>query len=325
MGTPALLPYSKRQERPGELSPGILVATDGREQSDAALRAARGLVASGPLGVLTVLTPHAIRDASEFGESSELLDAIARQTAIEAQVQRVLGDGVDTWIEVRSGYPPAVLAASAASHRALLVVGIGRPRVMDRLLGDESTLRLVREARTPVLAVAHAPEIPPHRIVLAMDFSAPSLAAARLALSLAVPRADVIVVHVAPRSSEILWGSGPVGYHGEPEAALDNCLRQLARPYNVRLRPVVVHGDVASELLELASRERADLIAIGAHGHGPLSRVAIGAVTTRIVRCASCSVLVAPRTGASEHARVGEDPSRALRHERPANLGQRLR
>jgi nucleotide-binding universal stress UspA family protein len=61
------------------------------------------------------------------------------------------------------------------------------------------------------------------------------------------------------------------------------------------LRPIVVHGDAASELLELATRERADLIAVGARGHGPLSRVAIGAVTTRIVRCATCSVLVAPR------------------------------
>jgi nucleotide-binding universal stress UspA family protein len=282
-------------------------------------------VASGPLGVLTVLAPHGIRDASEFGESTELLDAVARQTVIEAQVQRVLGDGVETWIEVRSGYPPAVLAASAVSHRALLVVGIGRPRVMDRLLGDESTLRLVREARSPVLAVAHASEIPPSRILLAMDFSEPSLMAARLALGLALPRADVIVAHVAPRSSEISWGSGAVGYHGEPDAALENCLRQLSRPYDVRLRPMLVHGDVASELLDLAARERADLIAIGAHGHGPLSRVAIGAVTTRIVRCASCSVLVAPRNGAAEHALVGDDRSHTLRHEPPANRAPRLR
>jgi nucleotide-binding universal stress UspA family protein len=210
-------------------------------------------------------------------------------------VKRVIGDDVETWIEVRSGYPPAVLAKSAASHRALLVVGIGRPRVMHRLLGDESTLRLVREARTPVLAVAPGCEIPPRRIVLAMDFSETSLAAARLALGLAARAAEVIVVHVAPRSSEIAWGSGAVGYHGEPDAALEHCVRQLSRPYDVRMRSVVVRGDVASELLELATREHADLIAVGAHGHGPLSRPAIGAVTTRIVRCANCTVLVAPR------------------------------
>lgn len=291
----AVLPKAERRERPGERSPGILVATDGREQSDAALRAARRLVANGPLGVLTVLAPHATRDAAEFAESAELLDAIARQTLVEAQVHRVLGDGVETWIEVRSGYPPAVLAESAASHRALLVVGIGRPRVMDRLRGDESTLRLIREARSPVLAVAPGSEIPPRRLLLAIDFSETSLAAARLALGMAAPRADVVVVHVASRSSEIAWGSRTVGYLGNPTAAIDNAVGQLSRRYDVRSRSVVVHGDAASELLEIAAKERPDLLSIGAHGHGPPSRTAIGAVTTRIIRCATCSVLVAPR------------------------------
>src|SRR5512143_28644 len=291
----AVLPLAKRRERPGKSTPGILVATDGREQSDAALRAAHRLVVGGPLGILTVLAPHATRDASEFGESAELLDGVARQALVEAQVRRVLGEGVDTWIEVRSGYPPTVLSASAVAHRALLVVGIGRQRVMDRLRGDESALRVVREARTPVLAVGACSEIPPRRIVLAMDFSEPSLAAARLALGLAAPRAEVTVVHVAPRQSEIAWGSSAVGYHGEPDSALDNYVRQLTPPYDARLTSVVVHGDVASELLELATHQRADLIALGAHGHGPASRIAIGAVTTLVVRCATCSVLVAPR------------------------------
>jgi len=297
--------------------PGILVATDGREQSDAALRAARRLVASGPLGILTVLPPHATRDASEFGESAELLDAVARQALVEAQVQRVVGDGAETWIEVRSGYPPAVLAASAVSHRALLVVGIGRPRVMDRLRGDESTLRVIREARTPVLAIAAGSEIPPRRVVVAMDFSETSLAAARLAVGLAAPRAEVIVVHVAPRSSEIAWGSGAVAYHGDPTTALEHCMRQLSRPYDVRLTSHVAHGDVASELLELATRERADLMAIGAHGHGSPSRVAIGAVTTRVVRCATCSVLVAPRNNTFCHPEGPGDDRSAVPETRP--------
>jgi nucleotide-binding universal stress UspA family protein len=291
----AVSPAAQRREASGEVMPGILVATDGREQSDVALRAGCRLVAGGPLGVLTVLPPHAAHGTSTFGESAELIDAVARQTLVEAQVLRVLGDGVETWIEVRSGYPPAVLAASAALHRALLVAGIGRPRVMDRLRGDESALRLIREARTPILAVAPLSALPPRRLVIAMDFSESSLAAARLALGLAAPSAEVIVAHIAPRSTEIAWGSGAVGYHGDPALALENHVRQLTRPFDGRLRPIVVHGDAASELLDLAMRERADLIAVGARGHGPLSRVAIGAVTTRIVRCATCSVLVAPR------------------------------
>jgi nucleotide-binding universal stress UspA family protein len=292
----AVLPDVQRRELPGELPAGILVATDGREQSDAALRAGRALLSSGPLGILTVLPPHAIRDAGEFTESAELLDAVARQALVEAQLRRVLGDTVETWIDVRFGYPPAVLAQSAVVHGALLVAGIGRSRVMDRLHGDESTLRLVREARSPVLAVAPYAAVPPQRIVVAMDFSEASLAAARIALGLAAPRARVTVVHVAPRPTEIAWGSGAVGYHGDPDRALENYLRQVPRSYDVRLDSVVAHGDVACEVLEIATRDAVDLIAVGSHGHGPPTRTAIGAVTTRIVRCATCSVLVAPRS-----------------------------
>jgi nucleotide-binding universal stress UspA family protein len=291
----AVLPTVERREMPGELPAGILVATDGRGQSDAALRAGRALLSSGPLGILTVLPPHAVRDASEFAESAELLDAVARQALVEAQLRRVLGDSVETWVDVRFGYPPAVLAQSAVAHGALLVAGIGRPRVMDRLHGDESTLRLVREARSPVLAVAPYSAVPPQRILLAMDFSEASVTAARLALALAAPRAQVAVVHVAPRPGEITWGSGAVGQRVDPDRALENYLRQLPRLYDVRFTSVVAHGDVASELLEIAKRDAVDLIAIGAHGHGPASRLTIGAVTTRVIRCATCSVIVGPR------------------------------
>jgi nucleotide-binding universal stress UspA family protein len=300
MGLPtAVLAAGQRRGIPGELPPGILAATDGREQSDVALRAARSLLAGGPLGLISVLGSHAGTSTSNIGQSAELHDAVTRQALVEEQVQRVLGDSVETWIEVRSGYPPRVLAESAAAHGALLVVGLGRSGVRDRLRGDESTLRLVREARTAVLAVSVRSEIPPKRIVLALDFSETSLAAARLALELAAPGTEVTLAHVAPRTSVIAWGSTAVGYHGDPDAAIERAVQRLTPPFNARITPVVVHGDVATELLDIATRRRADLIAIGAHGHGPPLRTTIGAVTTRIVRCATCSVLVAPRANSS--------------------------
>jgi nucleotide-binding universal stress UspA family protein len=291
----AVLAVGQRRGVPGELPPGILAATDGRPQSDVALRAARSLLAGGPLGVITVLASHAATRPSDIDQSAELHDAVTRQALVEEQLHRVLGDTVETWIEVRSGYPPRVLAASAAAHGALLVVGLGRSGVRERLRGDESTLRFVRETRTPVLAVSARGEIPPKRIVLALDFSETSLAAARLALELAAPHTEVTLAHVAPRTSTIPWGSTAVPYQGDPDAAVDRVLQRLAPPFNVRITPAVVHGDVATELLDLATRQRADLIAIGAHGHGPPLRTTIGAVTTRVVRCATCSVLVAPR------------------------------
>src|SRR5512132_3197913 len=111
MGLPtAVLAAGQRRGVPGEVPPGILAATDGREQSDVALRAARSLLAGGPLGLISVLGSHAAT-RQDIGQSAVLQAAVMRLSLVEKLVRRVLGDSVETLFEVRSGYPPRVLAA----------------------------------------------------------------------------------------------------------------------------------------------------------------------------------------------------------------------
>jgi hypothetical protein len=70
----------------------------------------------------------------------------------------------------------------------------------------------------------------------------------------------------------------------------------------------VLQGDPATELLAFATSVNADLIATGSHGHGFVTRMLIGSVTTRILRCATCSVLTVPHAAAMTQARTTVDP-----------------
>lgn len=262
---------------------GIVVATDGRAPSDAALVAAHMLAGSSTFGAVSVVSTDYSTDRQDhWAAVPPSMDS--QRDRVEEQLRRVIGESADVWIELAAGYPPAVLASFAEERDvSLLVVGIGRPRVLDRLLGDESTLRLARMIRTPMFAVAADRAVPPQRIVVGTDFSATSARAARLALAVGGPAAEVLLVHVkAPGGRPIHAG------------ALRRQADMLQTGFCGRVTPIDLTGDPATELLAFANARGADAIALGAHGHGTVMGGAMGPVATRVVRCSSCSLLVAP-------------------------------
>jgi nucleotide-binding universal stress UspA family protein len=273
-------PAASRGQLPDNWPDRVVVATDGRSQSDAALRAGRALCGSVAFEVLTVIEPA---DASADDQPVPAPPSIDAQRAlVEAQLRRVLDESRAS-ISVRSGFPPAVLASFAMTHgTSLLVVGLGQPRVFDRLLGGESLYRLARMARTPLFAVANDVSTPPRRLVVATDFTAPSTHAAMLALSVAAFDAEVVLAHVmAPDARPS---------HGR--------LRRLAESLQTgfcgRVKPVLLEGDPATELLSLATDRGADAIAFATHSHATSGNTSLGSVASRLVRCAGCSVLLMP-------------------------------
>ena len=69
-----------------------------------------------------------------------------------------------------------------------------------------------------------------------------------------------------------------------------------ARASEIRATGVSAHGIVRSgvavdEILKLATEEGCDLIIIGTHGRGGLSRFLLGSVADRVVRLAPCPVM----------------------------------
>jgi nucleotide-binding universal stress UspA family protein len=207
--------------------------------------------------------------------------------------------------------------------------------VIDRLFGSETALRLVRVSAVPVLAVANGLTHAPRCIVVAIDYSDTSLRAARLALDVAGSSATIYLAPVAPRDSTLCdWNGWGSSYKRDAIDALQKIREQLRLPPGMILQRVVLQGDPATELLAFAASVNADLIATGSHGNGFVSRMLIGSVATRILRCATCSVLTIPHAAAATRARMSADPpivnaldrpdwSKALNDFTRRNIGRR--
>ncbi len=292
----------------------IIVATDGHDQSNNAMLMARVLggekdsvrVAS-VLRTLPMITPEVPVTTTPDLESARRRD---QTRIVRQQAGRVWNDNM-IGVDLFDGDPATRIAQHARQTNAsLIVAGLGRHRVVDRLFGDETALRLVRVAGTPVYAVSNGPARAPTRIVVAADFSETSLRAARLALEVAAPHATVYLAHVAPRDAMLNeWSAFGAAYKSDAGDALHKMRDQLRVPDGVAVQRILLQGDPATELLAFAASVNADLIATGSHGHGFIARMLVGSVTTRVLRCATCSVLCVPHAAAMTRARVTAEPS----------------
>jgi nucleotide-binding universal stress UspA family protein len=300
----------------------VIVATDGRDQSDAAMVVGRMMAGTADaLRVVTVLkalpmvSPEAALPISADVQAARRAE---QRRAVVEQTNRIWGaPAVD--VELAEGEPASTIARIAHESNATMIVsGIGRHQVMDRLFGDETAIRLVRVSGVPVLTVAGGLKGAPHRIVIAADFSETSLRAARLALELAAPHATIYLAHVAPRDKVLHdWNSWGLSYKEDAGDALQKMSSQLRVPGGMILQRVLLQGDPATELLAFATSVNADLIATGSHGYGFVARMLIGSVTTRILRCSTCSVLCVPHAAAMTRARITAAPSEVTTIPRP--------
>ena len=275
----------------------IIIATDGLEQSDAALTMGR-LLAESREAVRLVRVLRTLPMVPDVPiqipmDVENVRRADARREVL-AQASRVWHDTAE--VELHEGDPATVIARLA--HKAgasMIVAGLGRHRVTDRVFGEETALRLIRAADVPVYATAAGAARAPRRIVVAMDFSETSLRAARLALEVAASGATIYLAHVAPRDSSFYdWKGLGTTYKVAVGDALQRTREQLRVPDDMIVQNVLLQGDIATELLAFASGVNADLIATGSHGHGFIARMLVGSVATRLVRCSTCSVLTVP-------------------------------
>lgn len=303
----------------------IIVATDGLPQSRGALAMARAL--AGPLhGTITVVAVHqSIALTSPDGQllldpnvSASLRADLTRRVRDQCTSSRPDGAPAEE-VEVLSGEPARVINDVATSrHAQLIVVGIGRHELVDRLFGDETALKVARASHLPVLAVPDDDFGAPRHAVVAIDFSEGSVRAARAALRLLGDGGVLELAHVVPRDRLLFdaWVSQEE-YMRFVRHSLTRFRARLAIPEGVRVDDIVLSGDPARELLSYASRIDADLIAAGSHGHGFVTRLVIGSVTMKLLRMASCPVLVIPadghqgdRRGAGTSATLTLDESR---------------
>ena len=220
----------------------------------------------------------------------------ARRSRFEREMAAV-GTSARWSVKIELGSVSDVLARAARETQASVVVmGIGRHRPVDRLLGAETVLRTVRRVDCPVFAVPRAFTARPSTVVVGMDFSEAGRHAATCMLPLIAPNATVQLVHVWQPSD--FADEAHVERDEQYRAALPHLFRQLigtlAIPPTVTVKYEVREGRPAERLLDVAEAHHADLIVVGRHGQGLFERLWVGSVATRVLRGASCAVLVVP-------------------------------
>jgi len=302
----------------------LILATDQSPQVAGAMRYARDLAAARELGVevVSVVEPIPI-----FGASAAELAAYTR-----AELEQVSGQGLHRritatltefdpvaarWpVVVEVGTPARMIVNRAQVRGAgMIVIGLGRHALADRWLGSETALRVMRLSHVPVLAVPADAEPPPKRVVVAIDFTELSLAAARSASRFAAPDADIHIAHVIAHPSDSLLVRGSVWLREQDDRVAEQLgmlASQLRREGAANVETHKLDGDPAGEVLRLARRLEADLIAAGSHGTGFFGRILMGSVSTRLVRQSTCAVLIAPPTAVPQELQPSRQDEPAL-------------
>src|SRR5512147_786183 len=135
-----------------------------------------------------------------------------------------------------------------------------------------------------------------HTVLLPTDFSPWAEQACQQGFALAArEHAHVLLVHVLLRS-DLAFGDIPLPLREQAEKELqaeaESRLRTLAAGQSVAVETLVVWGSPPVEICRIAQERHVDLIVMGTHGRTGLAHLLIGSVAERVVRHASCSVLI---------------------------------
>lgn len=283
----------------------ILLATDGTSQSIGAFAAAVCIAAAGTgrtkhpgklqVHVVTVcddalpiVSPGVPHEVVE-GHHAEVLASVL------AQVRYNVADTSNWRVDVLSGHTaPTVAVAAVETNASLVVLGLGRHELLDRVFGTETALRVMRVSSVPVLAVPQNWIGVPRKVLVAVDFGPASLRAARTAMRIIPPGGVVCFAHVASNNGlpDVDEGLAEL-YRNNLNEEFDRFIAAVGVPSDVAIARTRLYGDAARALLEWASTNSADMIVTGTHGANTFARLILGSVASQLVRGAHCAILVA--------------------------------
>lgn len=211
---------------------------------------------------------------------------------------------LDRWpVVIHAGDATAgILETARELQPSLIVMGLGHHGRMGRLVGDDTTREVMREGVAPVLALPPlaTPYRPstrlPARVLVAMDFSAASMRAARLARSIMQENGVLHLAHVRfPMLSE--EGERYEGMQRVHSAGIDAAFDAVVSELSggaLTVTTMIRDGDPADALRELATSLQPDLIAIGSQRHHWLERMLLGSVARAMADDGRWPVLVTP-------------------------------
>ena len=300
----------------------ILLATDGTAQSSGAFAAAVAIAAGGTrrsehgeklrVRVVTVcdalpvvvpeiapVLPHEFLE----GRRSDMLAA-----ALE-QVRYNVADTAKWSVDALTGPAAPTIAETAEETGASLVVmGIGKHDLYERVFGSETALRVMQQSQVPVLAVPQNWIGIPRNLLVAVDFGPASLRAAKTAMRIVAPGGSVCFAHVAPDIGlpDKVGDDLATIYRANLDEELERFIAAVEVPADVTVTHTALYGDPARTLLNRARHQGVDMIVAGTHGLNALARLFIGSVASKLVRGTQCALLVARAANGKRGGGAGE-------------------
>lgn len=292
--------------QPVEVPAGaVVVGLDGSDKDDAAtaFAAAEATRFKAPLHLLFAHEIHAgLVGAWEagfvpLGLEADVAEAGAR---ILSRTAERLGAA---WPEVAisTSEPwgtPAQALIDASEGARLVVVGSGRKGAVEKVLLGTTSLDTAMHARCPVAVVGETPTHPAGPVVVGVDGSSHSSAAASVALEQAAARGVRVVVvttwwlevvegAVVTEPDTPEWSAVESRYRHVVEEAL--APGRAAHP-EVEVEVVIANARPVPTLLERA--RDASLLVVGSRGRGGFTGMALGSVSHKVLQRALCPVIV---------------------------------
>jgi nucleotide-binding universal stress UspA family protein len=140
--------------------------------------------------------------------------------------------------------------------------------------------------------------LPLTKILLPVDFSDRSEGAAHYAKTLACRfKCDLTMLHVVQPFNNMMYGAemGDIGLEDLQEKRRADAATKLnsflADEFgSLPIKRLLVEGDPAQKIVELAHENKFDVIVLPTHGYGPFRRFILGSVTAKVLHDADCPV-----------------------------------
>jgi nucleotide-binding universal stress UspA family protein len=282
----------------------ILCPVDFFPASDAAVNYAAGLAANydATLHLLHVMAP-VIPGSFEFPMATvDITKSVEESCRRELKVlEEALRDtGVRVQIDLRSGdVYDEIKRVIEIEKPDLLVMGTHGRRGAERWFMGSTTEKMLRHTPVPLVTISATGDkaaSPPRfrRILVTTDFSDGTPDALAYAFSVAQENeSNVTLLHVLHDVSMDLSGKYRESLISGVQKQLDEMVPREARNWceiNTRVETGVPYRIILRTLEE----EKVDLLVMNIHGKGMLDRALLGSTAERVVRAASCPVMMIP-------------------------------
>lgn len=275
----------------------MLVAVDGSPASLHALKETFRLVRAerGTVTAVSVVPPHD-GELRLVGVSNiaTLMQEPAEKALAEA-ARLAAREGMSLRTRVLQGEPhEAIVTLADEEGYDLIALGVKGHNLSETVLMGSVTARVIGYGATNVLVVPRESRLDWQRILVPVDGSASSRAAADLAFRLFDSYgSQVTVVTVADVPSHLYGISAQAVDEilSESRQHLDQ-IRQEAESREIDADYILREGEPAEILTDLAGKKGSDLIVMGSHGRTGLTRLLMGSVTDRVIKNSACPILV---------------------------------